>query len=112
MATEGVMTQRFHGGGPAEGALKAAVKAPSFTLAGQPCELYTLARRWSVGSSVTSRAVPSRTRSSPVSGTEMTQFGFFARLRLLRVPGPLPKETLQSAHTAPPPPHSARPAGR
>src|SRR6266566_2000260 len=39
MAAEGVMTQRFHGGGPADGALNGAVKAPSLTLAGQPCVL-------------------------------------------------------------------------
>ena len=42
-----------------------------------------------MASSVTFTALPSTTRSSPLSETEMTQFGFFARLRPLRVRAPI-----------------------
>jgi hypothetical protein len=52
---------------------------------------YRRATRSSIGGSVTLAASPSRTRSMPSSPTEKVQAGFAARLRALRVPGPLVK---------------------
>src|SRR5438309_2949621 len=88
-AVDGVMTYRSHGAGPALGALYWAVIAPSFALAGHPWAAYRPAMRRRVGMSVTRTAVPSTARSRSPRDTEITQFGFSARFRLLRVLAPL-----------------------
>src|SRR5438105_6647379 len=90
-AVVGVIRNRCHGGRPALGALYSAVIAPSLARAGQPWAAYSVASRSSVGMSVTRAAVPSTTRSRPVSATESTTAGFLAMSRLLRVFGPLVK---------------------
>ena len=77
--------------GSALGALNGAVNASPSTSAGHPPSRYRRATRSSVGGSVTLAASPSRTRSMPSSPTENVQAGFAARLRALRVPGPLVK---------------------
>ena len=86
-----VKRYRCQGGGPALGALKGAVKASPSTSAGHPASRYRPAARSSVRRSATLAASPSRTRSMPSSLTDIVQAGFAARLRVLRVPGPLVK---------------------
>src|SRR5258708_3959545 len=100
-AVAGLTTYRSHGGGPALGALNAAVRAAPRTLAGQPWAAYRWARRRSVDRSVTRIAVPSITRSMPVSETATAQARFAARFRLFLVRGPLVKKSFPSTQSAP-----------
>ena len=81
----GVNSYRYHGGGPALGALYGAVKASPSTDAGQPPSLYFFTRRSSVSGRSRGSLRPRATRSRSVSVTEKTQSDRSARFRLLRV---------------------------
>jgi len=103
---------KYHGGEPALGALYGAVNASPSTSAGQPPWRYMLETRSSVGRSVTRVASPSSTKSKPSSLIEIVQAGRMARLRDLRVAGPLVKYRSPSNQTAPIPAACGRPPGR
>src|SRR6266498_222571 len=83
---------------------------------GRPSTLTVQARRLLqrrlIGLSVTLVASPSRTRSIPSSLHDLVQAGLVARLRALRVSGPLVKYRSPSSQSAPIPAACGRPSGR
>ena len=69
--------------------------------AGQPPSAQRAAIAATVSGSVTGSAVPSTTRSNSCVATAMEHFGFWARLRAFRVPGPVWNQYVSSTQSAP-----------
>ena len=78
----------------------------AFTCTGQPPSRKCAASTWRVGASVTCTASPSKTRSSPVTWQASVQAGFAARLRPLRVPGPIAIRSRRRARSRRPRPRA------
>src|SRR3954454_17038806 len=92
-----------HGGGPADGALKSAVRAVplSSTRAGQPSAAHREAIAATVAGSVTLLASPSTTRSNSWVATLRVQRGSRAMLRAFRVRFPVSNQNFPLTQRAP-----------
>src|SRR2546427_1297697 len=87
----GFTSYTCHGGGPALGALYAAVSPPLTTVGFHPSSVKASAIRVSLAGSTILLAGPSATRSKSCVAIVMTLFGLRAMFRALRVFGPAVK---------------------